>query len=111
MGTSLARLVIAEAVVEIAKKEDATAVAHGCTGKGNDQLRFDVVFRAADLEVIAPIRERNMTREWEIGYAEKHGIPVPVDKEKPWSVDENLWSRPIEAGMHEDRAFHRPAEI
>ena len=63
MGTSLARPVIAEAVVEIARKEGATAVAHGCTGKGNDQLRFDVVFRSAGLEVIAPIREQNMTRE------------------------------------------------
>ncbi|HPY61143.1 MAG TPA: argininosuccinate synthase [Methanospirillum sp.] len=111
MGTSLARPVIAEAVVEIAKKEGATAVAHGCTGKGNDQLRFDVVFRAAGLEVIAPIRERNMTREWEIGYAEEHGIPVPVDKEKPWSMDENLWSRSIEGGKLEDPAFHPPEEI
>jgi len=111
MGTSLARPVIAEAVVEIAKKEGATAVAHGCTGKGNDQLRFDVVFRAAGLDVIAPIRERNMTREWEISYAEEHGIPVPVDKEKPWSMDENLWSRSIEGGKLEDPAFHPPEEI
>lgn len=111
MGTSLARPVIAEAVVEVARKENATAVAHGCTGKGNDQLRFDVVFRAADLEVIAPIRERNMTREWEIEYARDHGIPVPVDKEKPWSIDENLWSRSIEGGKLEDPAFHPPDEI
>lgn len=111
MGTSLARPVIAEAVVEVARKEKATAVAHGCTGKGNDQLRFDVVFRAADLEVIAPIRERNMTREWEIEYAREHGIPVPVDKEKPWSIDENLWSRSIEGGKLEDPAFHPPDEI
>lgn len=111
MGTSLARPVIAEAVVEVARKENATAVAHGCTGKGNDQLRFDVVFRAADLEVIAPIRERNMTREWEIEYAKDHGIPVPVDKEKPWSIDENLWSRSIEGGKLEDPAFHPPDEI
>ncbi len=111
MGTSLARPVIAEAVVEIAKKEGANAVAHGCTGKGNDQLRFDVVFRAAGLDVVAPIRERNMTREWEIGYAKEHGIPIPVDKEKPWSIDENLWSRSIEGGKLEDPAFHPPEEI
>ena len=111
MGTSLARPVIAEAVVEVARKENATAVAHGCTGKGNDQLRFDIVFRAADLEVIAPIRERNMTREWEIEYAKDHNIPVPVDKEKPWSIDENLWSRSIEGGKLEDPAFHPPDEI
>lgn len=111
MGTSLARPVIAEAVVEVAKKEGAIAVAHGCTGKGNDQLRFDVVFRSADLEVVAPIRERNMTREWEIEYAKEHGVPVPVDKEKPWSVDENLWSRSIEGGKLEDPAFHPPEEI
>lgn len=111
MGTSLARPVIAEAVVEVAKKEGATAVAHGCTGKGNDQLRFDVVFRSAGLEVIAPIREKNMTREWEIEYAEQHGIPVPVNKEKPWSVDENLWSRSIEGGHLEEPDFHPPEEI
>ena len=111
MGTSLARPVIAEAVVEIARKEGATAVAHGCTGKGNDQLRFDVVFRSAGLEVIAPIREKNMTREWEIGYAQQHGIPVPVNKEKPWSMDENAWSRSIEGGRLEEPDFHPPEEI
>lgn len=111
MGTSLARPVIAEAVVEIARKEGASAVAHGCTGKGNDQLRFDVVFRAAGFDVIAPIREKNMTREWEIGYARDHGIPVPVDKEKPWSMDENAWSRSIEGGRLEEPGFHPPEEI
>jgi argininosuccinate synthase len=111
MGTSLARPVIAEAVVKIARKEGAAVVAHGCTGKGNDQLRFDVVFRAEDLEVVAPIRERNMTREWEIEYAKSHNIPVPVNKEKPWSVDENLWSRSIEGGKLEDPSFHPPDEI
>ena len=111
MGTSLARPLIAEEVVNIARKEGAKAVAHGCTGKGNDQLRFDVVFRSSDLEVIAPIREKNMTREWEIEYAEKHGIPIPVSKEKPWSVDENLWSRSIEGGKLEDPSFHPPEEI
>lgn len=111
MGTALARPLIAEEVVAVAKKEGATAVAHGCTGKGNDQLRFDAVFRTADLEVIAPMRERNMTREWEIEYAKEHGIPVPVDKDKPWSVDENMWSRSIEGGLLEDPAYHPPEEI
>jgi argininosuccinate synthase len=111
MGTSLARPLIAEEVVKIAKKEKATAVAHGCTGKGNDQLRFDFIIRAAGLEVVAPIREHNLTRDWEIGYAKEHRIPVPVKKSKPWSMDENCWSRSIEGGRLEDPAFHPPEEI
>jgi argininosuccinate synthase len=111
MGTSLARPLIAEEVVRIAHKEGATAVAHGCTGKGNDQLRFDVVIRAAGLEVVAPIRELNLTRDWEIEYARQHKIPVPVKKEKPWSMDENCWSRSIEGGLLEDPAYHPPEEI
>ncbi|MDD5023978.1 MAG: argininosuccinate synthase [Methanoregula sp.] len=111
MGTSLARPLIAEEVVKIARKEKATAVAHGCTGKGNDQLRFDLVIRGAGLEVVAPIRELNLTRDWEIGYAQEHDIPVPVKKDKPWSMDENCWSRSIEGGKLEDPAFHPPEEI
>ncbi len=111
MGTSLARPLIAEEVVKIAKKEKATAIAHGCTGKGNDQLRFDFIIRAAGLEVVAPIREQNLTRDWEIEYAKEHHIPVPVKKSKPWSMDENCWSRSIEGGRLEDPAFHPPEEI
>ncbi len=111
MGTSLARPLIAEEVVKIAKKEKATAIGHGCTGKGNDQLRFDFIIRGAGLEVVAPIRELNLTRDWEIDYAKKHGIPVPVKKDKPWSMDENCWSRSIEGGRLEDPAFHPPEEI
>jgi argininosuccinate synthase len=111
MGTSLARPLIAEEVVRIAKKEGAHAVAHGCTGKGNDQLRFDVIIRGAGLEVIAPVRELNLTREWEIGYANEHRIDVPVKKDKPWSMDENCWSRSIEGGRLEDPAFYPPEEI
>ena len=111
MGTSLARPLIAEEVVKIAKKESAAAVGHGCTGKGNDQLRFDFIIRGAGLEVVAPIRELNLTRDWEIDYAKKHKIPVPVKKSKPWSMDENCWSRSIEGGLLEDPAYHPPEEI
>ena len=111
MGTSLARPLIAEEVVRIAKKEKAKAIGHGCTGKGNDQLRFDFIIRGAGLEVVAPIRELNLTRDWEIDYAKKHNIPVPVKKDKPWSMDENCWSRSIEGGRLEDPAFHPPEEI
>jgi argininosuccinate synthase len=111
MGTSLARPLIAEEVVKIAHKEGAAAVAHGCTGKGNDQLRFDVVIRAAGLDVVAPIRDLNLTRDWEIEYARQHKIPVPVKKEKPWSMDENCWSRSIEGGRLEDPSYHPPEEI
>ncbi|MCX6684988.1 MAG: argininosuccinate synthase [Methanoregula sp.] len=111
MGTSLARPLIAEEVVKVAHKEGATAIAHGCTGKGNDQLRFDVIIRGAGLEVVAPIRELNLTRDWEIEYARQHDIPVPVKKDKPWSMDENCWSRSIEGGLLEDPAYHPPEEI
>ena len=111
MGTSLARPLIAEEVVKVAHRERATAIAHGCTGKGNDQLRFDVIIRSAGLEVVAPIRELNLTRDWEIRYARQHKITVPVKKDKPWSMDENCWSRSIEGGMLEDPAYHPPEEI
>jgi len=111
MGTALARPLIAEEVAKIAALEGSSAVAHGCTGKGNDQLRFDFIFRMAGLDVIAPIRELNLTREWEIGYAKEHNIPVPVAKDKPWSVDENIWSRSIEGGRLEDPAYYPPEEI
>ena len=111
MGTSVARPLIAKKVVEIAKKEGASAFAHGCTGKGNDQLRFETIFRATGLGVIAPMRERNLTREWEIEYAKAHNIPVAATKDKPWSVDENIWSRSIEGGRLEDPNFIPPEEI
>jgi argininosuccinate synthase len=111
MGTSLARPLIAEEVVKIARVEGAMAIAHGCTGKGNDQLRFDFIIRSAGLEVVAPIRELNLTREWEINYAREHQIPVTAVREKPWSIDENCWSTSIEGGQLEDPAFHPPEEI
>ncbi|MBE0522605.1 MAG: argininosuccinate synthase, partial [Candidatus Methanoperedenaceae archaeon] len=111
LGTSLARPLIAKKVIEIAEREGAVAVAHGCTGKGNDQLRFEAVFRCSDLEVIAPMRDMNLTREWEIEYAKKHGIPVTVTKSKPWSIDENIWSRSIEGGYLEEPDYFPPEEI
>jgi len=111
MGTALARPLIAEEIVKIAKSEGALTVAHGCTGKGNDQLRFDFIFRMSGLEVIAPMREMNLTREWEMEYAKEHNIPVPVVKEKPYSIDENCWSRSIEGGKLEDPSFHPPNDI
>ncbi|MEM0215848.1 MAG: argininosuccinate synthase [Archaeoglobaceae archaeon] len=111
LGTAIARPIIAEKVAEIAIKEKADAVAHGCTGKGNDQLRFENVFRQYNFKVIAPVRELNLTREWEIDYAKQHGIEVPATKEKPFSVDENLWSRSIEGGKLEDPTFVPPEDI
>jgi argininosuccinate synthase len=111
MGTSIARPLIAKKVVEIAEQEGASALAHGCTGKGNDQLRFEAVFRMTDMEVFAPMRDMNLTREWEIEYAKKHGIPVSVTTAKPWSVDENIWSRSIEGGKLEDPGYIPPEEI
>lgn len=111
MGTALARPLIAEEIVRVAEREGATKVAHGCTGKGNDQLRFDFIFRSAGYEIIAPMREMNLTREWEINYAQEHSIPVEVGRKNPYSVDENCWSRSIEGGQLEDPAFHPPEEI
>ncbi len=111
LGTALARPIIAEKVVEIAIKENADAVAHGCTGKGNDQLRFENVFRQYGFKVIAPMRDLNLTRDWEIEYAKSKGIEVPATKEKPYSIDENLWSRSIEGGKLEDPSFIPPEDI
>ncbi len=111
MGTALARPLIAEEIIRVAAEEGARTVAHGCTGKGNDQLRFDFIFRSAGFEIIAPMREMNLKREWEIEYAKNHGIPVTVKKEKPYSIDENCWSRSIEGGLLENPAFHPPEDI
>lgn len=111
LGTALARPIIAKKIVEIAESENADALAHGCTGKGNDQLRFEAVFRATDFDLIAPMRDLNLTREWEIDYARDHNIPVTATREKIWSVDENLWSRSIEGGELEDPYVIPPEEI
>ncbi|MBA1342698.1 MAG: Argininosuccinate synthase [ANME-2 cluster archaeon] len=111
LGTALARPLIAKKIAEVAENENADALAHGCTGKGNDQLRFEVVFRATDFDVVAPMRDLNLSREWEIDYARDHNIPVTVSREKIWSVDENLWSRSIEGGELEDPYSIPPEEI
>ena len=109
LGTALARPVIAEAILEVAKEADCDAVAHGCTGKGNDQLRFEAVWRASDLDVIAPVRELGLTREWEIEYADEKHLPVEGGNEGVWSIDTNLWSRSVEGGDLE-RPEHVPGE-
>jgi argininosuccinate synthase len=109
--TALGRPLIAKKLVEAAREVGATHIAHGSTGKGNDQVRFDVTIGsiAPDLTVVAPVRDWNMNRPEEMAYAEEHGIPVPTTKESPYSVDENLWGRSIEAGPLED-PDHEPTE-
>jgi argininosuccinate synthase len=102
LGTALARPVIAEAILEVAQESDAAAVAHGCTGKGNDQLRFEAVWRDSGLEVVAPVRELGLTREWENEYAAERGLPVEGGAEGRYSIDTNLWSRSIEGSELED---------
>jgi len=111
LGTALARPVIAEAILEVAESEGCTALAHGCTGKGNDQLRFEAVWRASDLDVLAPVRELGLTREWEIDYAAEKGLPVEAGNEGEWSIDTNLWSRSIEGGKLEDPGYQPPEAI
>jgi argininosuccinate synthase len=102
--TALGRPLIAKKLVEAAREVGATHIAHGSTGKGNDQVRFDVTTAsiAPDLTVVAPVRDWNMSRPEEMEYAEQHGIPVPTTKDSPYSVDENIWGRSIEAGPLED---------
>jgi len=113
VSTSLARPLQAKIVGEIAVKEGASAVAHGCTGKGNDQVRFDVSFGILnpELEIIAPFREWNISREEEIEWARQRGVPVPVTKKSPYSTDVNLWGRSIECGVLEDPAAEPPEDI
>ncbi len=102
--TALGRPLIAKKLVEAAREVGAEIIAHGSTGKGNDQVRFDVTTAsiAPDLTVVAPVRDWNMSRPEEMAYAQEHGIPVPTTKESPYSVDANLWGRSIEAGPLED---------
>ncbi|WP_049919822.1 argininosuccinate synthase [Haloarcula vallismortis] len=102
LGTALARPVIAKAILSVAEEEGCSAVAHGCTGKGNDQLRFEAVWRDSDLDVIAPVRELGLTREWENEYAAEKGLPVEGGDGGRYSIDTNLWSRSIEGSELED---------
>src|SRR5271154_5473082 len=104
LATALGRPLIAKLMVDAAREHKARAVAHGCTGKGNDQVRFDVTFQtlASDLKIIAPVREWKMTRDAEIEFAKKHGIQVEATVESPYSIDQNLWGRSCEAGVLED---------
>ena len=113
LGTALARPLIAKILVETAEKYGADAIAHGCTGKGNDQVRFDVSVTALNpnLKILAPAREWGMSREETIAYGEKFGIPSPVKKSSPYSIDKNLLGRSIEAGLLEDPSFEPPEEI
>jgi len=102
--SALSRPLIAKKLVEVAEKEGAVAVAHGCTGKGNDQVRFEVSIHALnpDLKVLAPVREWSWSREEEIEYAKQHGIPIPINLDSPYSIDQNLWGRSNECGILED---------
>src|SRR6266487_4097983 len=135
LATALARPLIARLLVEVARAEGAVAVAHGCTGKGNDQVRFDVAINtlAPDLKIIAPVREWSMTRDNEIAYAAEHHIPIQVTNTNPnletdandsarlrsasvlhqnkYSVDQNLWGRSIECGILEDPWAEPPEEV
>src|SRR5215470_3511682 len=113
LATALARPLIARLLVEVAREEGAVAVAHGCTGKGNDQVRFDVSIHtlAPDLKIIAPVREWSMTRDNEIAYAAEHDIPIQVTNASPYSVDQNLWGRSIECGILEDPWAEPPEEV
>jgi argininosuccinate synthase len=113
LATALGRPLIAALLVQIARREGAQGIAHGCTGKGNDQVRFDVTTAALapELKVVAPVREWGMNREDEIEYARVHGIEVPASIESPYSVDENLWGRSIEAGILEDPWEEPPADV
>lgn len=113
LATALARPLIAYLLVETAHKYGADAVAHGCTGKGNDQVRFDLAVQTLDprLQVVAPIREWSMTRDQEIAYAAEHGIDIPVTTAKPYSVDANIWGRSVEAGVLEDPGLEPPEDV
>lgn len=112
LATALARPLIADKIMKVAVKEDATTVAHGCTGKGNDQVRFDIAMSSINpsIKIIAPIREMNLTRDLEIRYAKKNNVPLNEEIKK-YSTDMNIWGRAIEAGKLEDPWVEPPEEI
>jgi argininosuccinate synthase len=111
--SALSRPLIVRHLVAEARRHGAVAVAHGCTGKGNDQVRFDVATRALapDLEIVAPVRTWGMTREQTIAYAEKHDLPITISRDRIYSIDENLWGRSIECGILEDPWEAPPADV
>jgi len=112
LATALARPLMAKLLVDVAHEEGAAAVAHGCTGKGNDQVRFDVGVQTLDpqLKIVAPTRENAMAREVQIEYLNKHGIDIPWGAKGPFSIDENMWGRSAEAGVLEDPWQEPPPE-
>ena len=112
LATALVRPLIAEKIMKIARQENAAAVAHGCTGKGNDQVRFDIGMSCIDpsIKIIAPIRELNLARDLEIKYAKKNSIPLK-DEIKKYSIDTNMWGRAIEAGILEDPWIEAPEDV
>lgn len=110
LATALARPLIAKKVLEVARLENATALAHGCSGKGNDQVRFDLAFMSgSDLPILAPVRDKNLDRPAEIRYAAEHGVDVE-NVAKRFSIDQNLWGRAIEGGVLEDPFAEPPAD-
>ncbi len=113
LATALSRPLMAKLLVDTAIEEGAAAVAHGCTGKGNDQVRFEVSINALSpaLKIVAPAREWGMTREETLSYAQRHNIPVPITSASPYSIDENLWGRSIECGVLEDPWAEPPEEV
>ena len=112
LATALARPLMAKLLVDVAHEEGATAVAHGCTGKGNDQVRFDVGIQTLDpsLQIVAPTRENAMARDYQIEYLKEHGVDIPWGQKGPFSIDENLWGRSAEAGVLEDPWTEPPPE-
>jgi argininosuccinate synthase len=113
VATAMARPLIAKIVGQVARDRGAQAVAHGCTGKGNDQVRFDVTFGVLypELQIHAPFREWKVSRDEEMDWARERGVPVPTDKKKPYSTDVNLWGRSIECGVLEDPWQEPPADV
>ncbi len=113
LATALGRPLIAKLLVDTAAAEGACAVAHGCTGKGNDQVRFDVAINTLDpsLQIIAPLREWNMTRDESMDYANKNNIPIDVSIQNPYSTDENMWGRSVECGILEDPWVEPPEDV
>jgi argininosuccinate synthase len=113
LSTALSRPLMAKLLVDTAKEEDAIAIVHGCTGKGNDQVRFEVSINALDpdIKILAPAREWGMTRDETIAYAQEHGIPIPISASSPYSIDESLWGRAIECGVLEDPWTEPPDDV